>query len=227
MIAHGFALSGVSQVIGRRDLSATKNLPGPEARGGVREHRGGCPQLRKEEALGAQFLRHEPTIMPDGAPRCNHHARAAPTRRARIPGCRKTVRRIMGLGILAGVAYAVWRAIASNALPRRRAGRRSRSRSRPAGARRHLALDRAGRVGACPAHHPVKAKLASGIFHVAGGANYARTQADRCYLSENAAEADGLRPRSGKGSLTADVHLPDLVVDRERHRRRRCRPARR
>jgi hypothetical protein len=47
--------------------------------------------------------------------------------------------------------------------------------------------------GACPAHHPVKAKLASGIFHVPGGANYARTVADRCYLSPEAAEADGLR----------------------------------
>ena len=30
--------------------------------------------------------------------------------------------------------------------------------------------------GACPASHPVKAKLASGIFHVPGGANYDRTQ---------------------------------------------------
>jgi hypothetical protein len=40
----------------------------------------------------------------------------------------------------------------------------------------------------------VKAKLASGIFHVVGGANYERTQADRCYVSAEAAEADGLRP---------------------------------
>ena len=39
----------------------------------------------------------------------------------------------------------------------------------------------------------MKAKLASGIYHVAGGANYARTVADRCYLSPEAAEADGLR----------------------------------
>jgi hypothetical protein len=39
----------------------------------------------------------------------------------------------------------------------------------------------------------VKAKLASGIFHVPGGANYARTVADRCYLSAGAAESDGLR----------------------------------
>ena len=42
--------------------------------------------------------------------------------------------------------------------------------------------------------HPVKAKLASGIFHEPGGANYARTHADRCYASGEAAEADGLRP---------------------------------
>jgi hypothetical protein len=40
----------------------------------------------------------------------------------------------------------------------------------------------------------VKAKLASGIFHVPGGANYARTRPDRCYVSPQAAEADGLRP---------------------------------
>jgi hypothetical protein len=39
----------------------------------------------------------------------------------------------------------------------------------------------------------VKAKLSSGIFHVPGGANYARTQADRCYVSADAAETDGLR----------------------------------
>jgi hypothetical protein len=40
----------------------------------------------------------------------------------------------------------------------------------------------------------VKAKLASGIFHVPGGANYDRTNADRCYASPEAAESDGLRP---------------------------------
>ena len=47
--------------------------------------------------------------------------------------------------------------------------------------------------GACPDHYPVKAKLASGIYHLPGGANYARTQADRCYRSAAAAEAAGLR----------------------------------
>jgi hypothetical protein len=48
-------------------------------------------------------------------------------------------------------------------------------------------------AGACPASHPVKAKLASGIFHVPGGANYDRTRADRCYASAEAAQTDGLR----------------------------------
>jgi hypothetical protein len=48
--------------------------------------------------------------------------------------------------------------------------------------------------GACPSSHPVKAKLSSRIFHVPGGANYPRTQPDRCYLDPAAAEADGLRP---------------------------------
>ena len=48
--------------------------------------------------------------------------------------------------------------------------------------------------GACPTSHPVKAKLTSGIFHVPGGANYERTQPDRCYATPEAAETDGLRP---------------------------------
>jgi len=44
-----------------------------------------------------------------------------------------------------------------------------------------------------PASHPVKAKLASGIYHVPGGISYERTRPDRWYLSVAAAEADGLR----------------------------------
>lgn len=46
----------------------------------------------------------------------------------------------------------------------------------------------------CPSSHPVKAKLASKIFHVPGGFNYERTVPDRCYLDVSTAEADGLRP---------------------------------
>lgn len=48
--------------------------------------------------------------------------------------------------------------------------------------------------GACPEGFPVKAKLSSGIFHVPGMVNYARTTPDRCYASPEAAAADGLRP---------------------------------
>jgi hypothetical protein len=48
-------------------------------------------------------------------------------------------------------------------------------------------------AGACPASHPVKAKMSSKIFHVAGGLNYERTHPDRCYRDAAAAEADGLR----------------------------------
>lgn len=47
--------------------------------------------------------------------------------------------------------------------------------------------------GECPASHPLKAKLASGIFHAPGGRSYERTKADRCYCDQQAAEADGLR----------------------------------
>lgn len=50
-----------------------------------------------------------------------------------------------------------------------------------------------GKDGSCPPSHPVKAKLASGIFHEEGMLNYERTNADRCYRDRAAAEADGLR----------------------------------
>jgi hypothetical protein len=46
---------------------------------------------------------------------------------------------------------------------------------------------------ACPVSHPVKAKMSSRIYHVAGGLNYERTHPDRCYRDPAAAEADGLR----------------------------------
>jgi hypothetical protein len=48
--------------------------------------------------------------------------------------------------------------------------------------------------GACPVSHPVKVKLASGIFHVPGGLAYDRTTPDRCYRDTAAAETDGFRP---------------------------------
>lgn len=45
----------------------------------------------------------------------------------------------------------------------------------------------------CPDTHPVKAKESSKIFHVPSGLSYARTQPDRCYSDEAAAESDGYR----------------------------------
>ncbi|MDH3753883.1 MAG: hypothetical protein OEU32_08415 [Acidimicrobiia bacterium] len=47
--------------------------------------------------------------------------------------------------------------------------------------------------GACPASHPVKGNENSGIYHVPGGLAYERTRAERCYISPEAAEADGYR----------------------------------
>ncbi|MBV8961041.1 MAG: hypothetical protein JO367_04045 [Actinobacteria bacterium] len=46
--------------------------------------------------------------------------------------------------------------------------------------------------GACPVSHPIKGKLSSKIFHLPGMFAYDRTNADRCYATEAAAEADGL-----------------------------------
>ena len=108
----------------------------------------------------------------------------------------KTVRRVLGIGLLAGIAYAAWRK-----LPRQsETGTHWERQPFPFPPRPAVELDgddspwiEPAESGACPAHHPVKAKLASGIFHVPGGANYVRTQPDRCYRSADAAEADGLR----------------------------------
>lgn len=47
--------------------------------------------------------------------------------------------------------------------------------------------------GNCPTTHPVKGKLASLIYHLPGMTAYERTNADRCYRDEDAAQADGLR----------------------------------
>ena len=46
--------------------------------------------------------------------------------------------------------------------------------------------------GTCPSSHPIKAKLRSKLFHLPGMVAYERTNPDRCYRDEAAAEADGL-----------------------------------
>ncbi len=50
-----------------------------------------------------------------------------------------------------------------------------------------------GDTGECPHGYPVKAKVASGIYHLPGGLAYERTKPDRCYATPQAAEADGYR----------------------------------
>jgi hypothetical protein len=45
--------------------------------------------------------------------------------------------------------------------------------------------------GVCPPTHPVKAKLASRLFHLPGMFAYDRTRPDRCYLDADTAVADG------------------------------------
>ena len=117
---------------------------------------------------------------------------------------RKTVKRAMFAGLVAGIVYAVlrvWRArVAAPGrdeivwetapfpfppVPRPAAEQPAPKEELPPWVE---PVD-----GACPDSHPVKAKLSSGIYHVPGGSNYERTRADRCYVDAAAAEADGLR----------------------------------
>jgi hypothetical protein len=116
------------------------------------------------------------------------------------------LRRTIGLGIVAGAAYAVWRAIEQNQTP---AGSNWQPQPFPfppqpsAGSPTAPPATSAAPAddapwcdpvdGNCPISHPVKAKLGSGIFHVPGGQNYDRTNPDRCYLDAAAATRDGLR----------------------------------
>ena len=113
------------------------------------------------------------------------------------------LKRALGLGALAAAGYAVWRGFARrkvdsgvtwNAQPFPFPPRpRSESPAAPV----EVVLQQAWvepEDGRCPASHPVKTKLASGIFHVPGSAHYDRTHADRCYATPEAAAADGLRP---------------------------------
>jgi hypothetical protein len=130
---------------------------------------------------------------------------------------RKSVKRAVGAGILGGAAYAAWRAWNARMPERSRNGvewstapfpfppepRPAAPKVAPKAAPRDTTKAKPARTqkwtepnadGSCPKTHPIKAKLASGIYHAPGGSNYARTKPDRCYVDEAAAAADGLRP---------------------------------
>jgi hypothetical protein len=110
---------------------------------------------------------------------------------------RKATKRMLGLGVLAAAGYAVWRAFDARRVDTGVTWQPQPFPYPPVPRDSGLADEAATWVepdaGVCPATHPVKAKLTSGIFHAPGGASYERTQPDRCYLSSEDAEADGLR----------------------------------
>jgi hypothetical protein len=115
---------------------------------------------------------------------------------------RRATKGVLGAGVVAAAAYALWRAWRSR-LPAPPAGSAPWDAApfpfppvpRPAAPEpARPAWVEPDRTGSCPASHRVKAKLSSGIFHAPGDANYERTQPDRCYADAGAAEADGLRP---------------------------------
>jgi hypothetical protein len=119
---------------------------------------------------------------------------------------RRSVKHAVGVGVVGGVAYAVWRAWNAR-VPTRTNGVEWSTAPFPFppvphnGSREPSSHDveaspvwmKPDADGNCPPTHLIKAKLASGIYHVPGGANYTRTNADRCYADEAAAIADGLR----------------------------------
>jgi hypothetical protein len=116
---------------------------------------------------------------------------------------KRSIRRLLGLGALAAVAYGVWRAYERRRVetgvtwdpqpfpfpPKPRVETPPEVAPPVGSATPWVEPDGA----ACPTTHPVKVKLASGIFHVPGGMNYDRTHPDRCYANTEAAEADGFR----------------------------------
>jgi hypothetical protein len=116
----------------------------------------------------------------------------------------KWAKRILGAGLLAGATYALWRVIDERARasrlewtpqpfpsPPRPVPHDPEPGAGPAAGSPSSWVEPEG--DRCPASHPVKAKLASGIYHHPGGQMYDRTVPDRCYRDAAAAEADGLR----------------------------------
>jgi len=124
---------------------------------------------------------------------------------------RRFLKRVLKLGVLAGAGYAVWRYFEKQRSdsgvgwepqpfpypPQPRSPEPLSDEGAPAAGPETTPGDGAAWVepngDACPATHPVKAKLSSKIFHVPGGQSYDRTHPDRCYRDASAAEGDGLR----------------------------------
>ena len=121
----------------------------------------------------------------------------------------KFLRRVLFLGLLAAVVYAVWKQLTGTGAGGSLAAVGSQAQPRPVAPVAVIApvppavTAAPGPApsqswvepddGSCPVSHPVKGKLTSGIFHLPGGQNYERTRADRCYTDTRTAEADGLR----------------------------------
>jgi len=119
-------------------------------------------------------------------------------------GMRRWLKRLLGVGVIAGAVYAIWRVLDERSRasdltwtaqpfpsPPKPEIRETAEPSAPTNAVVDVWVDPDG--DACPATHPVKAKLASGIYHEPGGQMYDRTIPDRCYRDADAAIADGLR----------------------------------
>lgn len=51
----------------------------------------------------------------------------------------------------------------------------------------------AAKGGDCPDDHPIKGNASSKIYHVRGGASYARTDAEQCFDTPASAQAAGYR----------------------------------
>jgi hypothetical protein len=162
-----------------------------------------CSPLGKEQTLDTQSCSHGLTSLPGQCPNVNVFAGAVRENAAVV----KLLRRGAVLGLLAGIAYAAWRMLAPRtprdggvtfeSSPFPSPPRPVPSARVPVPGPAAVPLPAPAWVepddGACPTSHPVKAKMASGIFHVPGGGSYDRTNPDRCYADAASAEADGLR----------------------------------
>jgi hypothetical protein len=104
----------------------------------------------------------------------------------------------------AGATAAVKKSAAKKATAKKAGGKKAAAKKaggKRAAAKRAAAKKAAGQIGGwvepiggtCPPTHPVKAKMATRIFHLPGMAAYHRLSADRCYADAEAAESDGLR----------------------------------